>query len=160
MPSRWVQASVVGVIVAALTVVVLGLASADSGPRDRARELEQQLRCPVCQSVSVADSMSDTAQAMRRGVTEQIAAGRSDRQILNYFRDRYGPWVLLDPPARGSTLLVWLLPMLAGLAGAGAVLQWSRHRRAVVTELTPQARQRVISEVERVRTAPPVQEDP
>lgn len=159
MRSRWVQASLVGVILAALTVVVIGLASGDPGSRDRARELEQQLRCPVCKSVSVSESMSDTAQAMRRSVAEQVAAGRSDQQVLNYFRDRYGQWVLLDPPARGSTLLVWVLPGLAGLVGAGVVLLWFRHRHPP-KELPPEARQKVASEVERMRTVPAAEDDP
>lgn len=159
MRSRWVQAGVVGVILAALTVVIIGLASADPGQRDRARELEQQLRCPVCKSVSVSESMSDTAQAMRRSVAEQVAAGRTDQQILDYFRNRYGQWVLLDPPARGSTLLVWVLPGVAGLAGAGAVLLWFRHRHTP-EELPPETRQKVASEVERMRMAPGVEDDP
>ena len=159
MRSRWVQAGLVGVILAALTVVFLGLASGDPGPQDRARELEQQLRCPVCKSVSASESMSDTAQAMRRSVAEQIAAGRTDQQILDYFRDRYGQWVLLDPPARGSTLLVWVLPGLAGLAGAVVILLWSRHRHTP-KELPPETRQKVASEVERMRTAPAVEDSP
>ncbi len=153
MHNRWTQAGLVGAILAAITVVIVGLATSrgtDSG--NRAYELEQQLRCPVCQSVSIAESMSETAEAMRGKVDQLIEAGKTNQQILDYFRARYGEWVVLDPPVGGNTLLVWLLPVLVGTGGTGAVLLRPRHRRARTGELTPQARDKVASEVARMRT--------
>lgn len=122
MASRGVRIGTAAAIVLLLTVAAVGLLGRGPEPVDRAYELEQRLRCPVCTSVSIAESGSDTAMAMRQVITEQIAAGRSDAEIVDYFRARYGDWVLLDPPARGSTTLVWLLPAAAALLGVVLVL--------------------------------------
>lgn len=96
---------------------------------DRAQELAERLRCPVCQGESIADSPASMAREMRSLVEEQVDAGRSDAEVLAFFRARYGDWVLLDPPARGSTLLVWVLPVAALVVGAAAVFAY-RGRRA------------------------------
>ncbi len=127
MRRRLGNIAVAAAILALLTVALLGL---DRGrpSGDRAYALERQLRCPVCTSVSIAESTSGTATAMRAGVEEQIAAGRSDQQIVDYFRARYGDWVLLDPPARGTTLLLWALPVGALVLGV-AVLALRRTAR-------------------------------
>jgi cytochrome c-type biogenesis protein CcmH len=69
----------------------------------------------------VADSPSETAASMNRLIQEQVDAGRSDAEILAFFRQRYGDWILLDPPARGRTLVVWALPAAALVVGVGAV---------------------------------------
>lgn len=159
MRNRWVQAGVVGMILASITVVAVGLLSGGRDDRNRAYELEQQLRCPVCTSVSIAESMSETAQAMRRSVADQIAAGRTDQQILDYFRSRYGEWVVLDPPVRGNTLLVWLLPVLAGAAGAAVLLLRPRSSRTAPERLSTDRRHQVAREMTRVR-ADPAEEDP
>lgn len=118
-----------GGMVALWVVVAVGLLTAPPVPRDRAADLERQLRCPVCQSVSVADSPSATAAAIRREIRQQVAAGRTDAQVLAFFRARYGEWVILDPPPRGSTLLVWVLPAVAVLVGAGTLLALPHGRR-------------------------------
>lgn len=116
-----VQVGIAAVILGLLAVAVVGLLRG-SGSGDRAYRLEQQLRCPVCQSVSIADSPSTTAQAMRADVERQIRAGRSDQEIIDYFRARYGDWVQLDPPTHGITLAVWLLPLAAAVIGIAVVL--------------------------------------
>jgi cytochrome c-type biogenesis protein CcmH len=153
MRNRWIQAGLVGVMIAAISVVLVGLASGDGEPRNRAYALQQQLRCPVCQSVSIAESMSETAEAMREKVDQLIKAGKTDQQILGYFRARYGEWVITDPPASGNTLLVWLLPVLAGAAGTAVVLLRTRRRRSGADELTPEMRDRVAAEVARTSTS-------
>lgn len=159
MRNRWVQAGVVGLILASITVVAVGLLSGGRDDRNRAYELEQQLRCPVCTSVSIAESMSETARTMRGKVDQLIGAGRTDRQILDYFRSRYGEWVVLDPPVRGNTLLVWLLPVLAGVAGVAVVLLRSRSSRTAPEGISTDRRQQVAREMTRVR-ADPVEEGP
>ena len=78
MRDRVRRAGVLGAIVVLLGVAVAGLVFGTGRPTDRAYELEQRLRCPVCKSVSIAESMSDTAVAMRATVDDQIEAGRSD----------------------------------------------------------------------------------
>jgi len=77
------------------------------------------LRCPVCQGLSVADSPSHTAVAMKDRVRFLVQAGYTAEQIDAYFVARYGEWVLLAPPAQGLTWILWLAPVV--LLGAGAV---------------------------------------
>ncbi len=146
-------------ILGLLAVTVLTLLTAVHPAPNRVQELAQQLRCPVCKSVSIAESPADTATAMRQVVAEQVAAGRSDTEILGYFRARYGDWVLLDPPARGATLALWLVPL--GTAAVGAALVAARVRRSgearstqPTTELSEPARARLDAAVTRARATP------
>lgn len=98
---------------------------------DRAHRIALKLRCPVCQGQSVADSTSEAAVSMQRRIREMVAAGYTQQQIEDYFVDRYGEWVLLDPPATGLNWLIWLAPGLAaGVAltwAASVVVQWRRE---------------------------------
>ena len=144
-----------------LTVLLLGVAAAgllagSRKPPDRAYELEQRLRCPTCQSVSVADSPSETAAAMRSTIAAQVTAGRSDQQILDYFRARYGAWVLFDPPAGGATLWVWVLPLLAAAVGAVALALVVRSPEPVAP-LDAEERARVLAEASKF--APDARQD-
>lgn len=104
-----------------------------------AREISRALRCPVCQGQSVAESNADTAVAMRVRVEELVAKGYSREQIERYFVDRYGAWVLLEPPKEGKNLLIWFAPLIAG--GIGAWLLWGalKRRRAEPCEPKPDA---------------------
>ncbi len=97
------------------------------------RAIASELRCVVCQSLSVADSPSETAHQMRGIIRERLDAGDRPEQVKAYFVDKYGPWILLSPPRKGFDLLVWIVPFV-GL-GAGIVLvaflvrSWSRPPR-------------------------------
>ncbi|WP_249038943.1 cytochrome c-type biogenesis protein [Deinococcus radiopugnans] len=94
----------------------------------RAVAIQKNLRCPLCDTgESIADSRSDISIKMRESVREQIADGRSDSEIYTFFSQRYGNFVLLDPPKTGRNLLLWGGPLLA-LAGGGAAL-WAFLRR-------------------------------
>ena len=90
-------------------------------PDQRAEKIGIRLRCPVCRGVPIAESPSTLAQEMMGIVREQLAQGRSDEEILKYFEERYGEWVLLEPKSVGLNWLLWLLPGLL-LVGAGVVL--------------------------------------
>jgi len=98
---------------------------------DTVHEVAAQLRCVVCQSLSVADSPSETAHEMKDIIRERLAAGESPEQVRAYFVEKYGNWILLSPPRQGFSLLVWVVPF-AGL-GLGLVLvllvvrRWSRR---------------------------------
>jgi len=100
-------------------------------------DIASQLRCVVCQNLSVADSPSEMASQMRAIIRERLAAGESPADVQRYFVDRYGEWILLAPPRRGFNLLVWLLPFAAvavGLAAAGALVwRWTHRRHAART---------------------------
>ena len=151
MGERVRRAGVLGAILVLLGVIAAGLVLGGGRPADRAYELEQRLRCPVCKTVSIAESMSDTAVAMRGEVEQQVDAGRSDQEIIDWFTARYGEWVLMDPPAEGDTLPLWLVPL--GVAIAGALLVASRRRPAADTPpLAEDDRARVAEALARMRT--------
>ena len=103
---------------------------ADSALEARTREVASQLRCPVCQGISIQDSPSELAQDMRDVVRQQLRAGRTPDEVKAYFVGRYGDWILLEPPAHGFTLLVYALPIALLLAGGGilvvALRRWVR----------------------------------
>ena len=84
----------------------------------RVHRLGKELRCAVCQGLSIADSPSSMARSQLDKVRELVAKGKSDQEIRDYFVARYGDWVLLSPKASGVTWAVWLLPGLFLVAGA------------------------------------------
>jgi cytochrome c-type biogenesis protein CcmH/NrfF len=131
---RWIAALVT---VGLAAVIVIGLVGADRDEPDRARSLASRLRCPVCQGESVADSPSETANEMTKVIREQVGEGRSDAEILAFFRQRYGDWILLDPPRRGRTWLVWVLPPAAFVAGLAIVLLRRRRNAASASPASP-----------------------
>ena len=119
---------------------------------EEVREIASQLRCVVCQNLSVADSPSETASQMRQIIRERLARGESREQILDYFVSKYGEWILLSPPRRGFNLVVWGLPwvsVLVGLVAIGVVVRrWSRSRRDEPPEaMDPVYRERVRQEL-------------
>lgn len=91
-------------------------------------EIARDLRCPVCQGESAGESNAGVAVEMRRIIAEQLAQGKSREEIRAFFVQRYGDWILSQPPARGVNLLVWLSPLL-GFAALGFAL-W-RYQAAV-----------------------------
>ena len=107
--------------------IAVGMLTAPPMSADRGEVIASQLRCPVCQSVSVAESPSDQARDMRQIIAQQVAEGRSDEEIIAFFVDRYGEWIILAPPPRGGTLALWLLPPAAVLVGVMLVV--GRRRR-------------------------------
>jgi cytochrome c-type biogenesis protein CcmH len=117
--------------------------------QERILGLAQILRCPVCRSVSVADSPAELSGEMYAVIVEQVRAGRSDEEIIDYFVARYGEGVLLKPPARGLNLLVWAGPALILAAGGLVVFRvlrgWTSGsgRSPGADELDPDALARV-----------------
>lgn len=103
----------------------------DSALEAKVRSVASQLRCPVCQGLSLQDSPSELSQEMRDLVREQLRAGKSPAEVKQYFVGRYGEWILLDPQAHGFNWVVYLLPVgVLVVGGAGltlAVRRWT-HR--------------------------------
>lgn len=119
---------------------------ADPALEARARQIGQALRCVVCQNQSIDDSVAEVAHDMRRAVRERLTAGDSDDQVFAYMVARYGDYVLLKPPFKAGTLVLWLgAPALLLLAG-GALLLAARRRR-------PAAAPQPLSEEEQRRLA-------
>jgi cytochrome c-type biogenesis protein CcmH len=75
-------------------------------------EISKTLRCAVCQNQPVSESNSDLAKDMRQIIREQLVAGKSREQIVQYFVDRYGDYVLMKPPTERAGLLLWVAPVL------------------------------------------------
>ncbi len=98
----------------------------------RAMMLAEELRCLVCQNQTIADSHADLAVDLRRQIREQIAQGRSDRQILDYMVDRYGDFVLYRPPVKATTLVLWFGPLLLLVCGLAFLFRYLKARRARV----------------------------
>ncbi len=112
------------------------LAPPDAATAARLTEsISKGLRCPVCQGLSVADSNADSARAMHARVGELVAQGYSEQQILDYFVDRYGAWVRLEPEAEGFGLLVFVLP--AGMLVLGGLWLASRGLGAASPPAAP-----------------------
>ncbi|MEO5898573.1 MAG: cytochrome c-type biogenesis protein, partial [Ilumatobacteraceae bacterium] len=135
--SRWRGALPTLLTIALAAVVVWGIVAGvgGGGPPDRVREITGRLRCPVCQGESVAESPSQSAQEITTLVRQQVAAGQSNEQVEQFFVQRYGDWILLDPPRSGNTLLLWAIPLLAITGGAIALvsrLEPSRRRRVLI----------------------------
>jgi cytochrome c-type biogenesis protein CcmH len=107
----------------------------------RMMALANVLRCLVCQNQTIADSHADLAVDLRRQISEMIAAGRTDDEIKAYMVERYGDFVLYQPPVKSSTLLLWLGPALLVLLGVGFLVK-TRRRVAGTTELAPETIER------------------
>ncbi len=94
---------------------------ADEGLEARARAISRDLRCPVCQGESIDDSSAPISRDLRLVVRERLVAGDTDGEVIAYIVDRFGEFVLFNPPARGANLVLWLAGpglLLLGLGGA------------------------------------------
>ncbi len=83
----------------------------------RVLEVASQLKCPICQGESVADSPSGLAQEMRGTIRQQLQAGRSEQQVIQYFENSYGSQIVWSPPWQGFSLLAWLVPIALIIGG-------------------------------------------
>jgi cytochrome c-type biogenesis protein CcmH len=105
--------------------------------------LTEDLRCLVCQNETIAESRADFSNDMRREIREQIHANKTDPEIIEFLVERYGDFVLYDPPLKPTTLVLWFGPLILFLWGVGALTLYLRQRRTLVEEEKP------LSEVER-----------
>ena len=103
----------------------------------RARDIGRNLRCVVCQNQSIDDSAAEVAHDMRRAVRERLLAGDSDDKVYEFMVARYGDYVLLQPPFKPGTLVLWLGAPVVLLVAGGALLLAARRRRAVAATSTP-----------------------
>lgn len=102
--------------------------AADPALEAEVHELAHKLRCLVCQNQSIAESNAPLAVDLRNQVREQLAAGRSKSEILDYLVARYGDFVLYEPPLKATTLLLWGGPAVLLLAAAGGLAYRLRTR--------------------------------
>lgn len=120
-------------IALALLAVVANAATSerlsDPAQEARARTLQRELRCMVCQGESLDESNAPLAADLRRIIREHIAAGDSDDEIKAFMVERYGDFILMKPPLRKDTVLLWLAPGLLLLIGGAGVILTVRHAR-------------------------------
>jgi cytochrome c-type biogenesis protein CcmH len=105
-------------IVAATWTGLLATSATHKTLDQRTQEVAEQLKCPVCQGESVADSPALLAGQMRQVIREQLQAGKSEQQVVQYFVNRYGDQIAWSPPWQGFALLAWLVPIVLLLGGA------------------------------------------
>ncbi len=107
----------------------------------RYKSLIAELRCPKCLNTNLAGSDAPIAVDLRRAVRRLLDEGKTDEEILGFLHERYGDFVLYDPPFKASTALLWLLPVILLLVGAFVVFRTGQRREAVV--LTEDEQQRL-----------------
>lgn len=124
----------------ALAVIVGALWPSDDAPRtdaDRADHIASRIRCPFCNGESIAEATTPVARDLEEVIAEQVAAGRTDEQIFDFFAARYGESLLLDPPLLGWGWALWALPLSALVIGGAAVAK--RRRRPMAEQPAPLA---------------------
>ncbi|WP_080179392.1 cytochrome c-type biogenesis protein CcmH [Salmonella enterica] len=125
-----------GMVMLMLALVISGSARAttdvmpfkDEAQEQQFRQLTEQLRCPKCQNNSIADSNAMIATDMRRRVYDLMQEGKSRQEIIDYMVARYGNFVTYDPPLTPLTVLLWVLPLAAIVAGGWIIVARTRRR--------------------------------
>ena len=100
------------------------------------------MRCLVCQNQTIAESNAPLAVDLRNQIREQLAAGRSEREVVDFMVARYGDFVLYRPPLKGSTILLWVGPFAFLVLGFYLLLRFLRRRRIAAPQLSDAERSR------------------
>ncbi len=104
--------------------------------------LTEDLRCLVCQNESIAESRADFSNDMRREIREQIHANKTDSEIIEFLVDRYGDFVLYNPPMQTTTILLWFGPLILFIFGVWFLISYIKNRRIQIEEVTLSEAQR------------------
>lgn len=116
-----------------------GTDSLDPEREARVQRLGKQLRCPVCQGTSIADSPSSIARAQLDKVRELVAEGKTDPEIYDYFVARYGDFALLSPRKEGVTSFLWLAPIILLIFGVAFIVLQVKKKPAAAVSTAPAA---------------------
>ena len=106
----------------------------DPAVEQRLAKLGKELRCLVCQNETLADSQADLAEDLRREIREQIKAGKSDKEIIEFLTARYGQFILYRPRVTPTTYLLWFGPFVLLLGGLFLLFNYIKQRRDLVPE--------------------------
>lgn len=136
-PQRHPRALIVIAIVAVALAVGWSARPQPETPSQRVDRITSELRCVVCQGLSVKDSPAESARQMRDLVVQRVAEGKTDQEIVDEFRASYGDWVVLTPPLLSWSGLVWLVPLIALLAGLAVALRRMRSTPRTLPEPPP-----------------------
>jgi cytochrome c-type biogenesis protein CcmH len=118
------------------------LAAENPGLEKRTAALAHELRCLVCQNQTLADSNAPLAVDLRNQIREQLAAGKSEQDVLDFMVARYGEFVLYRPPLRAATLALWVGPFVFLALGVWLLARRLARRRAAEPELSGAERER------------------
>ena len=119
----------------------------------RFKKLSNELRCPTCQGLSVKDSEAGFSASIKGKIRELMKQGKSDEEIMAYFVERYGEWILRSPPVSGFNIVLWVLPGAAIVSGLLWVLyrskNWVEKPTKEMTGLTPEEEQKIMDDLSR-----------
>jgi len=134
-------------LLASIAVPAFGAPVTEDPLERQTLQIANDLRCAVCQNQPVSESNADLARDMRALIREQLAAGKSRQEIVDYFVARYGDYVLMKPPYRGPGFVVWVLPlMLLAILALSAFIYMRRRLHVPLpppAPLSPADRERV-----------------
>src|SRR6476469_3495418 len=116
--------------------------AADPVLEERLMKLSKELRCLVCQNETLADSRADLAEDLRGQIREQMKAGKSDKEIVAYLTQRYGKFILYNPPIDPTTYLLWFGPFVLLLGGLLLLFRYVIQRSTVITDSPLSAEER------------------
>ena len=120
---------------------------------ERFKKLSNELRCPTCQGLAVKDSEAGFSTSIKGKIRELMEKGNSDEEIIAYFTERYGEWILRAPPVSGFNLVLWILPGAAIITGFLWVLyrskKWVEKPTKGLTELSPEEEQKIMDDLSR-----------
>jgi len=106
------------VIIMAVIIILNGTFHCQSGAKTTVEDVGKELRCPTCQGLSVLESETPQSNAMRLEIAKQVAEGKSKEQVIAYFKQRYGAWILREPDIKSPLgFAIWLIPILGFILG-------------------------------------------
>lgn len=137
-------------VLASLPAFALAKEAQPSAPdpvvEERLMKLAKELRCLVCQNETLADSRADLAVDLRGQIREQMKAGKSDKEIVAYLTERYGKFILYNPPIDPTTYMLWFGPFVLLLAGLFFLFRYVKQRRELIVERPLSADERLRAE--------------
>lgn len=130
-PVRWLPYLLLAPVLGIALFVGAGAGDGPPTATSRTARLASDVRCPTCEGLSAAESETPASVAIRQEIRRRVDAGETDDQIRGFLVSRYGSDILLTPAGTGVAALVWALPVVAVVAGAGALVLALRRRRSV-----------------------------
>src|SRR6266498_4056632 len=145
-PACLIHLIVFGLLISFAGAAIAKEAQPNEDPQIAARmkNLTEQLRCLVCQNETLADSRADLAEDLRKEIREQMKQGKSDQEIIAFLTQRYGDFVLYNPPVKATTYLLWFGPFVLLILGTVVLFRFLKRRREMIQEqpLTADERKR------------------
>src|SRR6266498_3472069 len=145
-PACLIHLIVFGLLISFAGAAIAKEAQPNEDPQIAARmkNLTEQLRCLVCQNETLADSRADLAEDLRKEIREQMKQGKSDQEIIAFLTQRYGDFVLYNPPVKATTYLLWFGPFVLLIGGTFLLYKYLGQRRRMIADkpLTKEERKR------------------